>query len=301
MFDAYCNIFKRCGLPYVPVEADSGMMGGGASHEFMIPCEIGEDHIVTCSSCGYSASTEVSAIAPRSGGENAAEKFPRTEVSTPGQITVSEVSAFLGVKPSDIIKTLIYSADGKAVAILLRGDHEANETKIKKTLGAAELKMADEKLILSVTGGALGFSGPVGLTIPVYADNSLRDLVNCVSGSNKKDCHFKNVNHGVDFAVTKWIDARTITENDPCPKCGSTVKLNSAIEVGHTFKLGTKYSSRLGASYLDDKGQSQTIVMGCYGIGINRILASFVESNYDAFGIKWNKETCAFHRDSYSS
>ncbi len=291
MYDAYCRIFERCGLPYVAVEADPGLMGGTVSHEFMVPAEIGEDRIVTCSSCGYSASTEVAAIKTEEAGPaDAAKAKSLEEVRTPGASSVRDVADFLGVKPSDIIKTLVYIADGEPVAVLVRGDHEANETKIKNHLRAKALELADERKVEEVTGGAMGFSGPVGLSIRMLADNSVRGMVNAVTGANEKDKHLRNVNPGRDFTVSEWIDARTITASDACPRCGSSMELKHAIEIGHTFKLGTKYSEPLNASFLDESGRQRPVIMGCYGIGVNRILASLIETSHDKDGIIWPAE-----------
>jgi len=287
MYDAYCRIFERCGLPYVPVEADPGLMGGTVSHEFMIPAEIGEDRIITCSSCGYAASTEVAAVRPADA-QGSGEKPRNTEeVPTPGMSSVEDVSAFLKVAAKKLIKTLIYAADGEAVAVLIRGDHEANDTKIKNYLKAKTLELAGEKMVEETTGGAMGFSGPVGLSARIVGDASVKDMVNAVTGANAKDKHLRNVNPGRDFSVEKWIDARGITADDTCPKCGEKIELKHAIEIGHTFKLGTKYSEPLKAVFLDENGKEQRAIMGCYGIGVNRILAALIETSYDKDGIIW--------------
>ena len=288
MYDAYCRIFTRCGLPYVAVEADPGLMGGTVSHEFMIPCAIGEDRIIICSSCGYAASTEVAKVKGiESAGSKETPKEQKETVLTPGKSTVEDVCAFLKKSPKELIKTLIYMADGEAVAVLIRGDHQANEAKIKNALGARTLELAGEKKVKEVTGGDMGFSGPVGLSIKMVGDNSVKDMVAAVVGANEKDKHIINVVPGRDFKAEKWIDARVITESDPCPKCGGKIEMKSAVEIGHTFKLGTKYSIPLGASYTDEKGEMKPLVMGCYGIGVNRILASLIETSYDKDGIIW--------------
>jgi prolyl-tRNA synthetase len=287
MYDAYCRIFERCGLPYVAVEADPGLMGGTVSHEFMIPSEIGEDRIVMCVKCGYAASTEVAKVAYKESEAPADVSKNMEKISTPGVSTVEDVSSSLKIKPSDVIKTLIYVADGQPLAVLVRGDHEANEAKIKNMTGAKALELAGEKKVKEVTGADTGFSGPVGLSIKIYGDNSVKDMSNAVTGANSKDNHFINVVPGRDFKVDVWADIRAITVNDVCPRCGGAIEMKSAIEIGHTFKLGTKYSSPLGATYVDENGKEQTIVMGCYGIGINRILASLVETSHDKDGIIW--------------
>ena len=256
MYDAYCRIFDRCGLDYVVVEADPGLMGGRVSHEFMVPSEIGEDRIAICQKCNYSASTEVAQVLEKD--EKSNEKAEALEeVSTPKAITVEDVSSLLKVEPSRLIKTLVYAADGKPIAVLVRGDHEANEAKIKRFVGANSLELAEEKIVLEATGGPMGFSGPVGLSreLRVIADYSVRSMVNAVTGANKKDTHLKNVNIGKDFNVKEWFDARVITTDDVCPKCQREITLKTAIEIGHTFKLGTKYSEALGATFLDEGGK----------------------------------------------
>jgi prolyl-tRNA synthetase len=288
MYDAYCRIFDRCELSYIAVEADPGLMGGRISHEFMVPSEIGEDRIAVCSSCGYAASTEVAAATGEKGAKPQGKAEKLEEVATPGASTVEDVSRFLKVKPFDLIKTLIYIADEEPVAVLIRGDHEANETKIKNSLKARSLGLADESKVKEVTGGPMGFSGPVGLSgVKILGDNAVRGMVNGVTGANEKDKHLKNVNPNRDFKVNEWTDARTITEDDLCPKCKAEIELKEAIEVGHTFKLGTKYSESLGAKFLDEKGKEKTAIMGCYGIGVNRILAALIENSHDKDGIIW--------------
>ncbi|MFH1552041.1 MAG: proline--tRNA ligase [Candidatus Omnitrophota bacterium] len=289
MYDAYCRIFQRCGLSYLAVEADPGLMGGTISHEFMVPAEIGEDRIAVCASCGYAASTEIAAVKLKetsSGGDATANKDTE-EVLTPGLSTVQDVSKFLKVDESDLIKTLIYVADGEVVAVLIRGDHEANETKIKNYLKARTLELAGESKVEEVTGGPMGFSGPVGLSVKLIADTSVRGMAGAVTGANEKDKHLRNVNPGRDFDVDEWIDARVIIPGDPCPKCGSKIAIKYAIEIGHTFKLGTKYSDTLDLTFLDDKGKTRPVIMGCYGIGVNRILAALIERSHDKDGIIW--------------
>ncbi len=289
MYDAYCRIFERCGLDYVVVEADPGLMGGAVSHEFMVPSEIGEDRIIICKKCGYSASTEVAATLDKKGSNEKEKHADLAEVSTPNITSVEAVASFLKVKNSDLIKTLVYMADGKPVVVLMRGDHEANEAKIKRFLGVGILELADEKTVLKVTNGPMGFSGPVGLSkdLKVIADFAVKNMSNAVTGANKKDTHLKNVNLDRDFKAKEWFDARVITTEDACPKCSGEIEMKSAIEIGHTFKLGTKYSQALGAMYLDEEGKEKPVIMGCYGIGVNRILASLIERSHDENGIIW--------------
>jgi prolyl-tRNA synthetase len=297
MYEAYKAIFKRCGLDAIPVEADSGVMGGDVSHEFMVLSDSGEDLLTHCSSCGYAASMSVAKCEAQSPKPTAQGKEePIKEVDTPGVSTIDKVAAFLKVKPEQMIKTLIYVADDKPVTVLIRGDHEANEAKIKKHLGCAELKMATEDVINKITGGPMGFSGPVGAKgLRVLADNSIKGMANFVTGANKKDRHLVNVNMGRDFDVKEWADLRMITQKDPCPNCGKGIKIEHAIEMGHVFKLGLKYSKAMKAEFLDEDGVLKPCVMGCYGIGVNRIIAASIEMHNDNKGIIWPLSIAPFH------
>ncbi|MDD5495992.1 MAG: proline--tRNA ligase [Candidatus Omnitrophica bacterium] len=291
MYDAYCRIFERCGLPYMPVEADPGIMGGNVSHEFMVPAEAGEDKIVVCGKCKYSASTQVAKCKEGSGVRGpgkGGKRLPIAEVETPGISTIEKVAQLLKVETTKLVKTLIYKADGKPVALLVRGDFEANETKLKNYLKCEMLELADEKTIEEVTGAPVGFSGPVGLkNTRIVADNSVKDMTDFVTGANKKDAHLINVNTGRDFDTKEFEDLRMITRDDKCPSCGKAIEIINTIEVGHTFKLGTKYSEALGAKFLDKDGKEKPAVMGCYGIGVNRIAASLIETSNDKDGIIW--------------
>jgi len=287
MYEAYCRIFERVGLDFIPVQADPGLMGGGLSHEFMVPSEIGEDKIVVCS-CGYAASTEVAAVSAK-GEITSSDKKPEKmkSVSTPQKSSAREVSDALQVSISEIVKTLIYETDSSFIAVLVRGDHEVNESKVKRHLNTKIFKLADENKVKEITGAQSGFSGPCGLSVKILADNSVQEMVNMVVGANEKDKHLVNVNLKRDFKVDVWLDARVISEGDACPKCGGNIEFKHAIELGHTFKLGTKYSSVLNATFLDKEGKDRPVIMGCYGIGVNRILAALVENRHDAGGIKW--------------
>jgi prolyl-tRNA synthetase len=300
MYNAYCKIFSRCGLPFLPVEAESGPIGGDASHEFMIPSPNGEDKIVHCEACGYAANTEKAEIGSTdSGGLKAENKEWKTiaELDTPGAHTIEQVCKFLKAKPAKLIKTLIYVAEyvtatetiRQPIAVLIRGDHDANENKIRRILKAAKLELADPATIEEVTGAPVGFAGPVGLAqqIPVYADFAVMEVVNAITGANKAEKHFVNINSGRDFTPDKIDDFRNAVEGDACPRCSSTMKIREAIEVGHVFKLGTKYSDSLNAKFLDADESQKTIIMGCYGIGVNRIIAGLVETSYDESGIIW--------------
>lgn len=302
MYEAYEAIFKRCGLKTIAVEADSGVMGGDVSHEFMVLAESGEDLLAHCSACGYAASMAVaeckahdSGLPPRQTGSVQGEAKPIKEVDTPGASTIEKVGALLKVKPEQMIKTLIYMADEEPVAVLIRGDHEANEAKIKRYLKCIKLEMAAEDVIKKATGGPLGFSGPVGLKgVRVIADDSIKEAINFVTGANKKDRHFINVNIDRDFKVGEWADLRMITEKDKCPRCNKNIKIEHAIEMGHVFKLGLKYSKAMKAEFLDVDGKLKPCVMGCYGIGVNRVIAACIELNNDKKGIIWPESISPF-------
>ena len=291
MYEAYCRIFTRCGLDYVAVEAESGPIGGDASHEFMVLAENGEDVVVHCGSCGYGANLERAEIGARPAvarDEKASQATLRT-VDTPHVTTIEQVSKLLKVKPAQMLKTLIYLADDQPIAVLLRGDHEANEGKLRRAVGAKKLELADPETIKKVTGAQVGFAGPVGLKIPIWADHDAANVAVAVTGANETDKHHQGVVVGRDFqlAADHVTDLRNAAEKDNCPRCGKTLALRHAIEVGHVFKLGTKYSDSLQARFLDDSEQQHSIIMGCYGIGVNRILAGLIETKHDEQGIVW--------------
>lgn len=288
MFAAYNNIFRRCGLRFRPVEADSGSIGGKYSHEFMVMAESGEDAMVVCGECDYAANMEKAEVArPEKAGEKQTEMLPLETVHTPDVRTIDEVSDYLKVTPRDIVKTLIFKADGKPCAVLIRGDHEVNEIKVKNYLGANEVELADDEMIFQATGAPRGFAGAVKIKSRIIADYSLMNMINFVTGANKEDYHLKNVNIGRDFNVESYADLRVIDRNDACPRCGGSIQFVRGIEVGHVFKLGTKYSKALKAVYLDRDGQEKTMIMGCYGIGIGRTVAACIEQNNDENGIVW--------------
>ena len=288
MFAAYNNIFRRCGLKYRPVEADSGSIGGSYSHEFMVMAESGEDAIVFCEKCNYAANLEKAEIArPEKITVQEEDWLPLESIETPDVRTIEEVSAFLKVSPQQIVKTLIFNADGKPCAVLIRGDQEVNEIKVKNYLGATELALADDEMIMKATGAPRGFAGAVGIKTRVIADYSMMNRGNMVTGANKENYHLKNVNIGRDFKVESFADLRVAQPGDACPRCAGTIKFVRGIEVGHVFKLGTKYSKAMKAVYLDRDGKEKTMIMGCYGIGIGRTVAACIEQNYDANGIIW--------------
>jgi len=284
MCEAYRRVFTRVGLKFVVVEADPGAIGGAVNHEFVVPTETGEDVIVSCPACGYAADVERAGAA---GPESPQEETPAplTRVATPGMTTIGEVSAFLNVAPDRLVKTLVYLADGKAVLALVRGDHELNEVKLARVLGAATVTMADPETIARVTGAPVGFAGPVGLTAPIVADPCVMALRNAVAGANAADAHVVNVNPGRDFTPSQVADIRTARQGDPCPHCRKPLAVSHGTVVGHVYQLGTKYSAKMKASFLDEGGVARPFVMGCYGIGISRTLAAVVETNHDDHGI----------------
>jgi prolyl-tRNA synthetase len=298
MYQAYTRIFERCGLNFRAVEADSGSIGGSSSHEFMVLADSGEDAIVSCDSCRYAANVEKaeSRPAPPAAG---VDLLPLEKTATPDMKTITDVAAFLGMSADRTIKTLIYSSDaGDHVMAILRGDHELNEIKLKNCLGWAEIQMASEEDILAITGSPIGFLGPrdMKMKVPVIADLAVAGLVNTVIGANEKDMHFTNANPGRDFSVDRYADIRTVSAGDPCPRCeNGKLEMWRGIEVGHVFKLGTKYSKAMNATYLDADGKEQIIFMGCYGIGIGRTVAAAIEQNNDENGIIFPLPLAPFH------
>ena len=287
MYHAYCRIFDRCGLDYLAVEAESGPIGGDASHEFMVLADNGEDTVVHCAACGYAANLERADIGRRGETAPPAATGPMAKVATPQAGSIEAVSKMLACQPSQMIKTLIYTADEKPVAILIRGDHEANEGKIRRALAASKVELAPSETIEKVTGAPVGFAGPVGLKIPIWADSDVAALASAIVGANAADAHFTGAVRGRDYEITQFADLRNAGDGDPCPRCNSPLALRHAIEVGHVFKLGTKYSEALSARFLDEKEQLHPAIMGCYGIGVNRIMAALIETRHDENGILW--------------
>jgi prolyl-tRNA synthetase len=285
MYDAYVRIFTRCGLAARPVEADTGDIGGKWSHEFMVLADSGEDGIVDCPDCGYAANQE---RAERAVAAPAPIACPAIEeVATPNARTIDDLVAFFTCDAGRFIKTLIYLVDGKPVAALVPGDRELNEHKFKRLLGAKKIELADEVTIQKVTGAPVGFAGPVGLKIPVYADQALKGASDRITGANKADTHITHVDLTRDATVTAFEDLVVVGAGDTCPHCGKPMQLKRGIEVGHVFKLGTKYTESFEAKYLNDKGQSELMVMGCYGIGVTRTLQAVIEQSHDRDGIIW--------------
>jgi len=286
MYDAYTRIFQRCGLKFRAVEADSGSIGGSYSHEFMVLADTGEDEIVNCASCAYAANLEKAEVKAATPSKTASPSMrPLEKVETPNVRTIDELTSFLSVPPAQIVKTLIFSSDGKAVAALIRGDHEVNEVKLKNLLGADELALADPSLVAEVTGAPMGFAGPVGLKTRILADHAVRSMVDFITGGNREDLHFRNVNLERDFSVDQFADLRLVMRGDRCPRCEGELHFGRGIEVGHVFKLGTKYSKAMHAVFLDEQGEEKLFFMGCYGIGIARTVAAAIEQNNDPDGI----------------
>ena len=295
MYQAYRRIFDRCGLKFRAVEADTGSIGGSFSHEFMVLAESGEDAIVSCSSCEYAANVEKAEARPIEAEEHSDQRSLE-RVATPDKRTIEEVSEFLGVHAASMIKTLVLLADNEPVIALIRGDHELNEIKLKNFLDCTELEMANDEVVTKVTGAPVGFAGPVGLTVKIVADLAVKGMKNSATGGNEKDLHLKNVNLQRDFTVSQFADIRNVVHGDACPRCkDGAMEMWRGIEVGHVFKLGTKYSKALKATFLDANGKDQTIFMGCYGIGIGRTVAACIEQNNDENGIIFPLPIAPFH------
>jgi prolyl-tRNA synthetase len=285
MYEAYNRIFSRCGLSFKVVEADSGPIGGSFSHEFMVLADTGEDLLASCTACDYAANLEKAEVALAPGEPGPPVGAGPEPVYTPNVRTVEEVAAFLKVRPADIVKTLIYETDDGPAAVLLRGDHEVNEVKVKNLLGVTDLILAGLIRVQELTGAEVGFAGPMGLKIPIYADQAVARMNAMVTGANRDNYHLLQVNPGRDVNLTGVADLRSITAHDPCPRCGGGLTLLHGIEVGHIFKLGLKYSKALKATYLDADGKEHYLYMGCYGIGVSRIMAAAIEQGHDANGI----------------
>jgi prolyl-tRNA synthetase len=284
MYEAYKRIFTRCGLSFRAVQADSGAIGGSFSHEFMVLADTGEDTIVVCTNCEYAANMEKAVVKlVKSGQKQALGELEKVE--TPGKRKVDAVCDYLGIDTKQLVKTLVFKADGKPVAVLVRGDREVEEVKLKNLLGVADVEMADDKEVFDATGVPTGYLGPVGVEIRIVADQEVAAMQNFYVGGNEKNYHLKNVNFGRDFQVEAVADLRQITTDDPCPECGGKLDTTEGIEVGHVFKLGTGYSESMNATFQDKDGQGKHFVMGCYGIGVTRIVAAAIEQNHDDKGI----------------
>ena len=298
MYEAYTRIFERCGLEFRAVLADTGNIGGNFSHEFMVLAPTGEDVVMSCDKCDYAANLELAEIGgqenqPENGSNDTSKDIE--EVHTPNMKSIEEVSEHLGVTPSNLIKTMIVEVDGKPTAALVRGDHELSLTKLRKALGAELVELATPDVIQEVTGGPMGFSGPVGLEIRKVADISVKAMGTSVTGANKKDYHVINVNLDKDYEVKEFFDIRVASDGDKCPNCDEgTLSSTRGIEVGHVFMLGTKYSEAMNATFVDKDGKEKPFIMGCYGIGIGRTVAAAIEQNHDESGMKFPKALAPF-------
>ncbi len=293
MHDAYHKIFSRCGLKFQVVSADTGMMGGKMSQEFMVICPYGEDRIAS-SEGGYLASREI-ATRVKTNFKTPAPTMAKPEIfDTPNLRTVEEITHRYKIQASQIIKTLIFIADEKPVAAIVTGDSEVNEIKLRKLIGAKTLRQADSREVIDATNAPVGFAGPVGLKIPIYADWDVEGIADAVTGANEKDKHLKGVNIGRDFEPTAAGDIRFVKDGDFAADGSGKLTLATSMEIGHIFKLGTRYSESVGAHFLDEKGERKPAIMGCYGIGVNRILAAAIEQNHDAKGIKWPDSIAPF-------
>lgn len=299
MYEAYCRIFGRCGLDYLVVEADSGAMGGSGSQEFMVKSEIGEAAIAHCDNCGYAANDEKAECMPDLDNDTVpagSRLKPEIEkVVTPDARTIDELTRFFHCSSRNFAKTLIFKADDRIVAAMVRGDRDLNEVKLHNYLGCSELEMADAETVKKVTGAEVGFAGPIGLNVRLIVDMEVAGMRNFIVGANETGYHLKNVNIERDFAAYETGDIRKVTEGDKCSKCGAPLNIIRGIEVGHIFKLGTKYSKALDCVYLDTNGKEQPMVMGCYGIGISRTMAAIIEQNNDDNGIIWPMSVAPYH------
>jgi len=293
MVVAYENIFRRCGLPVILVEADSGAIGGKDSREFMAVAESGEDEIIFCDSCRYAANAEKAVGAKEK--SDGSRPLPVEEVATPGAGSIEEVARFLNIPASRTLKAVFYIADGAMVFVVIRGDLAVNENKLKHQLHAADLRLAAEPEVVAA-GLVAGAASPVGLKgIKVVADDSVTSGANFVGGGNKPGVHLKNVNYPRDFQADIVADIASARAGDRCLECGGALSSARGIEVGHIFKLGTTYSTKFAASFIDEKGESRPIVMGCYGLGLSRLLAAVIERNHDDRGIIWPVSVAPYH------
>jgi prolyl-tRNA synthetase len=294
MYDAYGRIFKRCGLKAMAVEADSGAIGGSQSHEFMVLTEAGEDGVVICEESGYAANLErAEAQIPER--NDPVDEAALEEVSTPGKGRIEDVSRFLKEPAERFIKTLVYLADGVAVAVLLPGDRDVNEIKLAKVLACQQLEMAPPEKVAEITGAPVGFAGPIGLTIDVVADQRLKGIQGAITGANKADLHLKHVNLERDASVKSYADFCLVRSGDLCPRSGHPMVEKRGVEVGHVFKLGSVYSEALNANFVDENGDQHPLVMGCYGIGVGRTMQAAIEQCHDKDGIRWPISIAPFH------
>jgi prolyl-tRNA synthetase len=291
MYEAYKNVFARCGVPATPVFADSGAIGGKDSQEFMLLTEIGEDDLVICPNCGYAANTERAEF--RKTKAEAEEPLALEEVETPGTTSIEALAEFLGIPAHRTLKAVFYMADHEPIIVAIRGDLGVNEVKLKNTLKANDLRaMTDEEV--KAAGLVAGYASPIGTSLRVIADDSAVESPNLVGGANKPNFHIRNLNHGRDWQATIVTDLALTRSGDPCINCGTPVTITRGIEMGHIFKLLTVWSEKMDATYLDASGNQQTVIMGCYGIGTSRLLQCVVEANHDERGIVWPKSIAPY-------
>ena len=288
MYIAFARIFARCGVETIVAEAESGAIGGKDSQEYIMLADAGEDTVLFCTACNYAANAEKCEIGYREAKQDS-ELLPLELADTPNARTIEQVTSFLKKSPKELVKTLIYKAGDEIVAALVRGDRDLNEFKLARAVGVKKVEMADAETIESVTGADVGFAGPVGLKkgVRIIADQEVRDMVNFVVGANKTDAHYVNANIGRDFQVDEYADLRIASNGDPCPRCDGTLNASRGIELGHIFKLGTRYSEVMDAKFLDDEGKERPFIMGCYGLGVSRMLAAIPEVHHDADGMIW--------------
>ncbi|MBE6071675.1 MAG: proline--tRNA ligase [Clostridium butyricum] len=294
MHDAYVKIFNRCGLDAKCVQADSGAIGGSNSAEFMVKSEVGEDDVVFCSKCDYAANIEKAVAIPE---KQEKEELKEVEkIETPNARTIEEVAKFFGVDEKNFAKTILFNADGKIVAVMVRGDREINEVKVTNAIGEVNsLEFASAEEVFKATGASIGFAGPIGINVDMLlVDEEVTNMYNFIVGANDTGYHVKNVNYGRDFEGIIG-DFRNVIEGEKCPCCGEAITISRGTEVGHIFKLGTKYSEAMNAKFIDENGKERPFIMGCYGIGITRTMASIIEQHHDENGIIWPLSVAPYH------
>ena len=294
MHDAYVKIFNRCGLDAKCVAADSGAIGGSNSAEFMVKSEVGEDDVVFCTHCNYAANIEKAAAKLEELEKE--ELIEAQKIATPDSRGINEVAEFLNISPKKTVKTLLYNVDGKIVAVFVRGDREVNEVKVANASNASgDLEMASHEDYIKAAGCDIGFAGPIGIKADlVLVDEEVKNMYNFVVGGNETGYHIQNVNYGRDFEG-KIGDFRNVTEGDTCPECSGKLTIARGTEVGHIFKLGTKYSEAMNANFIDEDGKEKPFIMGCYGIGVTRTMASIIEQHHDENGIVWPLSVAPYH------
>jgi len=293
MRSVYRKIFDRCGLATIPVQADTGNMGGSASEEFMVASEVGEETLLICESCSYRANQEKAVFKREEKTGSVSGELEK--VHTPDVKTIDDLAKFFSTETSKFLKSILYTADGETVMAVVTGDREINEIKLKNYLGCIELELASDDKIFEATKSPVGFAGPVGIkNIRIVFDLSVKNTFDAITGANEKDYHYKGVNSGRDFVIKEEADLVTAVEGDACPECGRKLSATKGIEVGHIFKLGYKYTKAMNFTFLDKNGRPANPIMGCYGVGVTRTLAAVIEQNHDEKGLMWPKEIAPF-------